>query len=286
MLIIYAITALGLIGLFFGLFLAIAARVFAVETDPRVEAVKEILPGANCGACGYAGCSKFAEAVINGEVDPGGCIPGGEEVVNEIASVLGIEVSSTAPPVATVFCIGDIYRAADRFIYDGVEDCTVADQMYGGFKACTYGCLGLGNCARACPFDAIRMGTHGLPVVDIEKCTGCGLCVKECPRNLIQMLPPGNEGHLALCSSQDRGKAVSKVCEVGCIACKACVKACPQEAIEMDGKLAVIDLGKCNDCGDCVEKCPPGTIHPRSALPSEKEAKASAASAAEVSESA
>ncbi len=283
MLIIYAIVALGLIGLLFGLVLATAAKIFAVETDPRVEAIKDIVPGVNCGACGYAGCARFAEAAVNGDVEPGGCIPGGEDVANEIAKVLGVEVSATASPVATVFCIGDIYKAADRFIYDGVEDCAVADQMYGGFKACTYGCLGLGNCVRVCPFDAIRMGTHGLPVVDIEKCTGCGLCAKECPRDLIQMLPPGDEGHLVLCSSQDRGKAVSKACEVGCIACKACVKACPQEAIEMDGKLAVIDLEKCNDCGDCVEKCPPGTIYRRSAIPSEEEAESAASEEASVS---
>jgi len=286
MLILYAIAALGIIGLLFGLFLAIAARVFAVETDPRVEAVKEILPGANCGACGYAGCVNFAESVIHGEAKPNDCIPADEETVKAIAEVLGQEVSVSAQPLATVFCIGDCYKTTDKFIYDGVKDCAIAGDFYNGFKACGYGCLGFGNCVRVCPFDAIRMGTHGLPVVDIEKCTGCGLCVKECPRDLIQMLPPGIEGHLVLCSSQDRGKAVSKVCEVGCIACKACVKACPQEAIEMDGKLAVIDLEKCNDCGDCVEKCPPGTIHPRSAFPSEKEAKASAASAAEVSESA
>ncbi len=283
---IYPIAALGLIGLIFGLILATAAKIFAVETDPKIEEIKNIVPGANCGACGYAGCAKFAEAVVHGDVEPGGCIPGGEDVTNEIGRVLGIEVSGEASPIATVFCIGDIYKTTDRFIYDGVKDCAISERMYGGHKGCAYGCLGFGNCARVCPFDAIRMGTHGLPIIDVEKCTGCGLCVKECPRDLIQLLPPGNNGHLALCTSQDRGKAVSKVCEVGCIACKACVKACPVDAIEMEGKLAVINLEKCDDCGDCFEACPPVTIHPRSAIPSEKEAEEAAAAPKEVSESA
>ncbi len=277
MLIVYAILALGLIGLLFGLGLAVAAKVFYVETDPRVDAVKEAVPGANCGACGYAGCVKFAEAVVSGEAEPGDCIPGGEETVTEIARILGKEVSMSASPIATVFCIGDNYRAADNFIYDGVQDCAVAENFNGGHKACTYGCLGLGNCARVCPFDAIRMGTHGLPVVDEENCTGCGLCVTECPRDIIQLLPAGNHGHLVLCTSQDRGKTVSKACEVGCIACKACVKACPQEAIEMDGKLAVIDIEKCDDCGICAEKCPPDTIYQRGSIPTEADAEAAAA---------
>lgn len=277
MLFVYAIAALGLIGLLFGLLLAAAAKVFYVESDPRVEAVKDVLPGANCGACGYAGCVQFAEAVVNGDTEPDGCVPGGEEVAKEIAGILGKEVSLSASPVATLFCIGDNYRAAENFFYDGVKDCVVAGEYYGGYKACIYGCLGFGNCVRVCPFEAIRMGSHGLPVVDVEKCTGCGLCAEECPRDLIKMLPPGEEGHLVLCSSQDRGKTVSRACEVGCIACKACVKACEQGAITMDDKLAVIDLEKCTDCGDCVEKCPPRTIYQRAKIPSEKDAEAAAA---------
>ncbi len=277
MLIVYAIAALGLIGLLFGLMLAAAAKVFYVEIDPRVEAVSELVPGANCGACGFAGCMKFSEAVVNGEAEPGDCIPAGEETVAEIARVLGKEVSASGSPIATLFCIGDSYKTADTYIYDGVEDCKVAGEMYGGFKACSYGCLGLGNCVRVCPFDAIEMGAHGLPVVDKVKCTGCGLCASACPRDLIKMLPAGDEGHLVLCASQDRGKTVSRACEVGCIACKACVKACPEEAIEMNDKLAVIDLEKCTDCGECVAKCPPGTIHPRSAIPTAEEAAARAA---------
>ncbi len=266
--IINAIVALGLIGLLFGLLLSMAARVFAVKVDPRVEKVKEVLPGANCGACGYAGCAQFAEAVTRGETDPAGCIPGGTNTANALAKELGLEIAETEPLVATVFCIGDNEKAADLFVYEGVEDCAVAGRMNGGFKACGYGCLGLGNCVRACPFEAIDIGPHGLPVVDQEACTGCGLCVTACPRDLLETLPRrSNQGHLVLCRSHERGKTVSKACSVGCIACKACVKACPEEAITMDDKLAVIDLDKCNDCGECVPVCPPGTIFPRTVIP-------------------
>jgi Na+-translocating ferredoxin:NAD+ oxidoreductase subunit B len=271
-LIIYAIAALGLIGLLFGLFLATAARIFAVETDPRVEAVKEVLPNVNCGACGYAGCVNFAEAVVHGEAPANGCIPGGDDTTNDIAALLGQEISDSVKLVATIFCIGDYYKAADRFIYEGVEDCSVAGVFHGGFKTCSYGCLGLGNCVRACPFDAIRMGTHGLPVIDTGKCHGCGLCVKACPRDLIEILPFSEQGYLVLCNSNDRGKSVAGACTVGCIACKACIKACPREAIIMEENLAVIDLEKCDDCGECALKCKPGTIHRRSSIPSEEEA--------------
>ncbi len=266
--ILYAIIALGLIGLAFGILLSMAAKVFAVKVDPRLDKVKDVLPGGNCGACGYAGCAQFAEAVLKGEVNPAGCIPGGSDTAEVLAEELGLEVGETESVVATVFCIGDNEKAADLFVYDGVEDCAVAGNFNGGFKACSYGCLGFGNCVRACPFEAIDMGSHGLPVVDQEACTGCGLCVNACPRDLIKTLPRrSNQGHLALCSSHDRGKSVSKVCTVGCIACKACVKACPQEAIDMDDKLAVIDLDKCDDCGACVPVCPPETIYPRTAIP-------------------
>ncbi|MFO7951980.1 MAG: RnfABCDGE type electron transport complex subunit B [Bacillota bacterium] len=265
---VYAIAALGLIGLGFGLLLSMAARVFAVKTDPRVEKVKEALPGSNCGACGYPGCATFAEAVVSGEAAPNGCIAGGKDTAEVIAEELGMEIGDSESVIATVFCIGDNKKAADRFRYEGVKDCAVADSFHGGFKACSYGCLGLGNCVRACPFEAIEMGSHGLPVVDPEACTGCGLCVEACPRDLIKTLPRSSgQGHLVLCSSHERGKTVSKACSVGCIGCRACVKECPQEAIEMDDKLAVIDIDKCDDCGRCVPVCPPGTIYPRTALP-------------------
>ncbi|HSW35185.1 MAG TPA: RnfABCDGE type electron transport complex subunit B [Candidatus Limnocylindrales bacterium] len=264
--IVYPVAVLGLISLGFGALLALVAKFFAVATDPRVEVVREVLPGVNCGACGYPGCTNFAEAVVHEETELNGCIPGGTETAKAVAEVLGREAVAMVPLIATLFCIGDQTKAADLFIYMGVEDCAVAMQFNGGHKACNYGCLGLGNCVRICPFDAIKMGIHGLPIIDPDTCMGCGLCAKICPRNLIRILLKSGSGHLALCSSHDRGKAVSNACEVGCIACKACIKACPQEAIVMEDNLAVIDLEKCNDCDECVPKCKPGTIHRRSVV--------------------
>ncbi len=264
---LYAAAALGGVGIIFGALLALAARFFAVETDPRVDSIREVLPGVNCGACGYPGCTGFAEAVAEGNAPMDGCIPGGPETIDEIALVLGQEAVKSKPLVATVFCIGDNQKAKELFVYDGIHDCAVAMKHMGGFKACSYGCLGLGSCVKACPFEAVTMGPTGLPVVDEEKCMGCGLCSRTCPRKIIQILPKGNTGHLVLCTSQDRGKSVAQACEVGCIACKACVKVCEQKAITMQGNLAVIDLDKCTDCGECVLKCKPETIYPRKNSP-------------------
>jgi Na+-translocating ferredoxin:NAD+ oxidoreductase RNF subunit RnfB len=261
--ILFAVATLGGIGAVLGLLLGAAAHFFAVESDPRVEAVREALPGANCGACGYAGCNKFAEAVVDGGAPVNGCIPGGSMAAEAIAAIMGQEAVSVKPMVAEVFCRGDRRRARDLFAYDGVQDCAQAQQYHGGFKACSYGCLGLGNCVRACPFEAISMGPEGLPRVDGEKCTGCGLCQEACPRGIIRLVPKGDHGHLVWCSSQERGKKVSEACEVGCTGCKACIRACPREAITMEGNLAVIDLEKCDDCGLCVEKCRFNAIHPR-----------------------
>ena len=277
--ILYAVAALGGVALVFGALLGVVARFFTVDSDSRVEAVREALPGANCGACGYAGCNNFAEAVVEGKAPTNGCIPGGSGAAAAIAAALGQEAAATVPMVATVFCLGDKNKARDLFVYDGIKDCAVAEKYGGGFKACADGCLGLGSCVRACPFDAIAMGRNGLPVVDEKQCTGCGLCARACPRGIIKMLPQGDQGHLVLCNSHARGKAVTQACEVGCMACRACVKACPREAIAMENNLAVIDLAKCDDCGKCVLKCRPGTIHPRREKGAAKNATAAKAAA-------
>jgi len=261
--ILYAVVTLGGVGAFFGLLLGLAARFFAVASDQRVEAVREALPGANCGACGYTGCNKFAEAVVEGEAPVNGCIPGGSITTEEIAAIMGQEVAAVKPMVAAVFCLGDRRRASELFIYHGVPDCAYAQQYHGGFKACADGCLGLGNCVRACPFEAISIGPNGLPKVDETKCGGCGLCVEACPRGIIRLIPKDEQGHLVSCNSHERGRKVSNACEVGCTGCKACLRVCPHEAITMEDNLAVIDLEKCDDCGLCVEKCRFNAIHPR-----------------------
>lgn len=262
--ILYAVATLGGVGVLLGVLLGAAAHFFAVDTDPRVEAVREALPGANCGACAYAGCNKYAEAVVEGKAPVNACIPGGSASATAIAAIMGQEATAVEEVVAAVFCRGDNRRAGELFLYDGIADCAQAQKYHGGFKTCPYGCLGLGNCVRACPFEAITMGPLGLPQVDEDRCTGCGLCSDACPRGIIRLIPKGGRGHLVWCSSQDRGKTVTRACEVGCTGCKACIRACPREAISMEGNLAVIDPGKCDDCGICVEKCRFGSILPRS----------------------
>lgn len=261
---LYAAATLGGVGIIFGALLALAAKFFAVETDPRVEAVRDALPGANCGACGHAGCTSFAEAVVDGKVAPGKCIPGGSDSVNEIAEILGQEAEDTVPLVAVVFCAGDREHSQDLFYYDGIRDCNHAAGFGDGFKACREGCLGLGSCVKVCPFEAIRMGRNGLPVVDSQRCGGCGLCSNACPRQIIKILPKSDRGHLVICSTHNRGKTVTRVCDVGCTGCSACVKACPENAITMEDNLAVIDQEKCTNCGKCVAKCRPGAIQSRS----------------------
>ena len=268
--ILYAALALGGLGALFGILLSVAAKVFAVEVDERVERISEVLPGANCGACGYAGCTNFAEAVCKGEVDPGCCIPGGKDTAGEICNILGVEGGSSVPVKAVVFCNGDQENAVDRFVYDGSPSCKHAEKMGGGFKACPYGCLGLGDCVKECPFGAMTMGENELPVIDEEACEGCGICVDACPRGIIKTIPADYDRHLVWCNSKDRGKSVIKACAVGCNGCKACVKACPQEAITVEDNLAVIDVEKCDNCGECAAKCKQGAIKPLSEVKGEE----------------
>jgi len=260
MILLYAALALGGIGVIFGVLLSVAAKVFAVEVDERVENINEVLPGANCGACGYAGCTNFAEAVCKGEADVSGCIPGGKDVSQEIAGLLGQECGDQVPLVAKVYCVGDRQNSKVRFSYHGSLSCKHADKVAGGFKACSYGCLGLGDCVKVCPFDAMVMGDQELPEIDPDACVGCGACAKACPRDIIKIIPQDFKYYQVLCSSRERGKAVLSACSAGCNACKACVKACPQEAITLENNLAVIDMKKCDGCGECVAKCRQGTI--------------------------
>lgn len=262
---VYATVMLGGMGAVFGLLLAWAAQVFAIEVDERIESIEEILPAANCGACGCAGCSNFAEKVAAGECELTSCIPGGKEVADQIAEILCLECLETVPLVAVVRCAGSHEHAGDKFIYGGAVDCRLAEKMWDGFKSCPYGCLGLGTCVQACPFGAITMGDDGLPRVDEEKCLGCGLCRDACPRGIIDLIPKDYSGGLVLCSSIDRGKKVREACAVGCIACRACIKACPEEAISFVDNLPVIDVEKCTDCGECIQVCKPGTIRIRNA---------------------
>jgi Na+-translocating ferredoxin:NAD+ oxidoreductase RNF subunit RnfB len=257
--VITAILVMAALGFCLSLFLGIAAKIFFVEVDPRIEMISDILPGANCGGCGYAGCSDYAEAIIKNNAPPNKCVAGGANVIERICSILGVSVSLEERKIARVCCRGDNEKAKKNFTYIGAEDCYAAIIATGGDKACKYGCVGLGSCVKACPFGGIYMGDNGLPVVDENRCTGCGSCVEACPRNIIKLFP-ASQKVAPLCSSNATGKAVKSVCSVGCIGCGICQKKCPEKAIEMINSLPVIDVKKCTGCMECVKKCPTGAM--------------------------
>lgn len=255
---ISAILIVGVIGLAFGLLLAFAAIIFRVEVDERIEKIEELLPGANCGGCGYAGCSAYAAAIVNEGAPVDCCGAGGSDTARQIGGIMGIAVAEKAQTVARVHCNGTCDKAKDKYEYQGVEDCLAASKFSGGQKACYSGCLGYGTCVAACQFGAISI-ENGVAVVDEEKCTSCGMCVSACPKKLIELLPKENKTTV-LCKNNSAGKEVNAVCAAGCIACKICEKNCPYEAIAVRDNLAEIDYEKCQSCGICAEKCPKKVI--------------------------
>jgi RnfABCDGE-type electron transport complex B subunit len=257
--ILIPVAVLGVMGLLFGAGLAYASKVFAVEVDPKVPLVREALPGANCGACGYPGCDGFATAVVSGEGPLNGCPVGGSETAEKLAEIMGMSAESGERKVAVVMCKGTTEKAKNNANYYGLNDCREAMIASGGVKACKYGCMGFGTCETVCPFDAIHIGENGLPIVDKEACTSCGKCIEACPKNIITLLPVSQEVYVA-CSSHDKLKAVKDVCEVGCIACGKCVKKCPFDAITIENNLAVVDPEKCKQCNLCVKECPTNAI--------------------------
>ncbi len=253
-----AALAIGVIGLLFGIILAFAAKFFNVKIDPLVAKVRNALPGVNCGGCGYPGCDKFAEKVAAGEAKINGCPVSSAEQKEELARIMGVEAQDVEPLAAVVRCIGTNDKVEIKYEYDGIQDCAALAALSNGNKGCKYACLGMGNCERVCPTDAIKM-ENGVAVIDKHKCIACGKCVIECPRDVISLIPVSAKA-IIKCSTQDRGKDVTKVCSVGCIGCGMCVKACEFDAIKMDGNLPVIDHDKCENCGMCAEKCPTGCI--------------------------
>lgn len=259
--ILIPILTLGVLGLVFGVGLAIASKRLAVQVDPRLERIHGLLPGANCGACGGAGCFGFAEAVLKGKLPIDACKVASEETKEEIAKLLGRQLEKRVKKVAALHCYGGL-RVKDRFIYQGIEDCVAANLVLGGQKVCVYGCLGFGTCARICPFDAIKISQEGLPIVDKKKCRACNKCVVACPKKLFALVPVTHDVYVA-CSSHDIGKNTKAVCPVGCIACRLCEKACPFDAIHVIDNLAVIDYNKCTSCKKCVEVCPVKCIRVR-----------------------
>lgn len=252
-----SIIVLGSLGLGFGIFLAFFSKKFEVKKDPRVDEIIEILPGVNCGSCGYAGCSAYAEAVTaDKDVAIDLCVPGQKEVAEKIGRILGREGGSKKVRLAAQLkCSGGKNESTEKFEYEGIKGCRAALLAGGGAKSCSYGCIGFGDCIKACRFDALKMGENGLPVVDKEKCVGCGACVRECPKALFKLVPKDKKVHV-LCSSKDKAMDAVRRCKVGCIACKACEKACPVDAIHVKDNLADVDYSKCIMCGKCVSACP------------------------------
>lgn len=257
--IVLAVLIVGLIGLAFGLLLAFASVIFKVEVDERIEKITEILPGANCGACGYAGCSAYAKAVVEDDAPINACSVGKDKVSSQIGEIMGKTAGQAVPMTARVLCGGDCETASTKYEYFGVNSCHAANKLAGGPKACPNGCLGLGSCVEVCMFDAIHI-ENGIAVVDEEKCTACGMCVKACPKNVIEIMPKDNNVYVK-CNSHKPGKEVNAVCKVGCIACKLCEKACPLEAISVTDNLARINYDLCKACGLCADKCPKKVIN-------------------------
>lgn len=249
-----AILSLGCIGMIAAIALGFAAKKFAVEVDPRELAIIESLPGANCGACGFPGCAGYAKALVAGTVDLNQCPPGGADVVAKLARILGVEASASARAIAVVLCQGDNRKAQVKYHYLGLEDCTAAQRIADGPKTCPGGCLGLGSCERACPFDAIEMTADGLAVISREKCTGCRKCVAVCPRKVIRMTPFEATVHV-LCNSHDKGAVVRKYCQVGCIGCHICQKTVP-EAYKIDDFLAAVVYEHDAEAVEALPKCP------------------------------
>ncbi len=259
--ILIPILSLGALGLLFGMGLAIASKKLAVETDPRLDKIVGLLPGANCGACGGAGCFGFAESILSGKTKIDACRVADDKIKEQIAQALGRKLEKRIKSVAVLRCNGGI-KVKDRFLYQGIEDCVAANLALAGQKECVWGCLGFGDCERVCPFDAIKMSGEGLPIVDANKCKACNKCVLACPKKLFSLVPVTHPVYVA-CSSHDLGKDVMAACPVGCIACKKCEKACPVDAIHVIDNLAVIGYDKCISCGKCVEVCPTKCIKKR-----------------------
>lgn len=254
---VYPIALFAVLGAASGVLLTAASKLFAVETDERLDAVMDALPQANCGACGYSGCADYANAVIGG-APCNLCRPGGAKSSAALAKIMGVSDDGTESVCAFVRCSGDCNKTTHKYVFSGTQSCAACNKFYNGSKTCTSGCLGYGDCVRVCPENAISI-VGKIAVVNRAKCIGCGKCVKECPNDLIA-LRPVTQHYEVSCSSADLGKITRKICTSGCIGCGLCQKSCPKGAIHINNNHAEIDSDLCAGCGLCQKKCPTGAI--------------------------
>lgn len=279
------ILTLSLLGILAAVVLYFVAQKFKVEEDPRIDEVEKMLPGANCGGCGFAGCRGMADALVkNDDISALFCPVGGGDTMKGIAAYLGKAAPEKEPMVATVRCGGVCDKRPRTNTFDGATSCAVASSLYVGETACAYGCLGYGDCVAACAFDAIHINPEtGIAEVDAEKCTACGACVKACPKKIIELRKKWPKGRAVYvgCVSKDKGAVVMKACKAGCIGCGKCEKVCAFGAITIENNLAYIDSQKCKLCRKCVNECPTGAIKLVGMEPLPKTPKAPAAKAAE-----
>jgi Na+-translocating ferredoxin:NAD+ oxidoreductase RNF subunit RnfB len=262
--VLFALISLGSLGAGAAVILYFVAQRFKVIEDPRIDVVNELLPAANCGGCGFAGCRNFAEAIVKNEsLDGMNCPVGGNEVMQRIASVLGLEATAADPLIAVIRCSGSRENAPQKVKYEGAASCAFAHNLFAGESGCPFGCLGLGDCVVSCDFDAMYMDeVTGLPVVK-DNCIACGACVKACPRGIIELRPRGKKDRriFVSCINEEKGGVARKNCAVACIGCGKCVKVCAFDAIRMENNLAYIDASKCTLCRKCVVECPTNAIH-------------------------
>ena len=290
---IWTIVILAGLGLVLSLVLYFIAKKFKVDEDPRIDEVEKVMPGANCGGCGFAGCRAFADAAVKaGNLDKNFCPVGGNDTMKKVAAILGYEMKEKAPQVAVVRCNGTCENRPRTNVYDGVASCKVKAALYSGDTGCPFGCLGCGDCVNACQFGALSMDpATGLPVVDESKCTACGACAKACPKGIIELRNKGPRSMRVFvsCVNKDKGGIARKACTAACIGCGKCAKVCAHEAITVENNVAYIDFTKCKLCKKCVAECPTGAIHavnfpvlkPKPAAPAATAAPAAAQAAAQ-----